>query len=233
MKPNNFFQKELISFFKNKKALIIKFLLPFIFLLPVLVANISMSIKVEIFIVMIIFLGIFSSAVGLIQLRENKMLERLAILPISTKKIIIEYLFATICFDIFKLIIPFIILIGLNSENFSINYICWLIICFISSIGVANSFGILVALISGSSGEGHLYAIITVISLCVISGIFPLILPKFLSFVQIILPFHYLSNSLLYPEAISIIEFYIIVPASLLIVLLIVVITSRNLFRFP
>ena len=192
-----------------------------------------MSIKVEIFIVMIIFLGIFSSAVGLIQLRESKMLERLAILPISTKKIIIEYLFATICFDIFKLIIPFIVLIGLNPENFRIINISWLIICFISSISVANSFGILVALISGSSGEGHLYAIITVIVLSVISGIFPLILPKVFSFTQIILPFQYLSNSLLFPGSISTFDYYIIAPASAMIVLLIIVITSHKLFRFP
>ncbi len=232
MLPNNLWQEELLLFSKNKKTMIIKILLPFILTSPIFFQGIPDAVKSGIFTLAIIFIGIFSSTIGLIQLKDSKMLERLALLPISKKRLVLEYIFVRGFLDSIKFVLPLGIIIILNFQLFSATAIVWLIICYLSTIFAANSFGIIFAIVSGSSAEAHLYAIISVLLIVVVSGVFGTFNFILLDITSSILPFRYFSNSLIFFLSGHPQDLFFLAPISSIVIIITTLIISSNLFKF-
>ncbi len=231
MHPNSFWKIELIETLNNKKNLIIKLILPLILTLPLLIPGMSLNIKASFFTLIIIFISTFGSAVRLIQLKENKIIERIAVLPIKGYRLIFDYLFANVFIDCIKLSIPIIMLLVFNLNDFQIFTLFGVIINFIMSIIFANCLGIIVAIIAGSSGEGHLYSIITVLGVSAISGVLFIPLPYFLNTISLLLPFHYFYNSLLSFWK-GILGFSLFPIIIIITITFIVFLISSQLFRF-
>ena len=161
MNPNNLLSKEFIEFFKNKKTMIIKLLLPLILSIPLMIPGMPLSIKAGLFAMIIIFISTFGSSVSLIQLKDNKLIERLAVLPTSEYEFIYEYIASNSLIDAIKLGIPLFLFLIFNMTTLNALNVFWILVNFIISIIFANSLGVIVALIAKSSGEGHLFSIIS------------------------------------------------------------------------
>ena len=230
--PNTLWQEEFLNFIKNKRALIIKILIPLILSSPILIPGVPNEIKAGIFILTILFIGIFSSTIGLIQLKDSKMLQRLAILPISKKRLILEYIFIKGFMDSIKFFLPLVIFIIINLKFFSVIMLSWLLICYFSTIFTANSLGILIAVISGSSGEAHLYAIISVLFIIGISGIFGTLNFIILEITSSILPFKYFSDSISFFLTGQSQSLLLFAPISCSIILILMLFISNKLFKF-
>ena len=134
MNPNNMLNKEFIEFVKNKKTMIIKLLLPLILSIPLMIPGIPLYIKAALFAMIIIFISTFGSSVSLIQLKDNKLIERLAVLPTSEYKFIYEYIAANSLIDAIKLSIPLLLFLIFNMTTLNALNVFWIIINFIISI---------------------------------------------------------------------------------------------------
>ena len=106
--------KELLEDFRGRKALIIKFLFPLLLLVPIFLSSAPNYTKTDFVGVMVLFIGVFGAAVGLIRTKESKMLERLAVSPLNPGKLLMEYIFAKSVFAILQLLLPLVLLLVLN-----------------------------------------------------------------------------------------------------------------------
>jgi hypothetical protein len=205
--------------------------LPLILTLPLMIPTIPLNMKTSIFTLIIVFISVFGTAVSLIQLKESKMIERIAVLPLTSTKFTFNYLFANLVMDCMKMGIPLTLLLIMNLSAFQILSFSWVLINFIISILFANCLGIIVAIGANSSGEGHLYSIIMVLGISSISGIFFFPMPDFLNLISLFIPFKYFSNSLaLFWNGFF--SFSIIPIITLIVIVGITILISLKLFRF-
>jgi hypothetical protein len=230
MNPSNLLSKEFIEFIKNKKTMVIKLSLPLILSIPLMIPGIPLYAKAGLFAMIIIFISTFGSSVSLIQLKDNKLIERLALLPTSEHVFIYEYIASNSIIDTLKMSIPLLLFLIFNITAFNALNISWIILNFIISIIFANALGVIVALIAKSSGEGHLFSIIMVLVVSLISGIFFTSLPPLLNFLQFLTPFYSLSNSIInYWNGILQISIIPLIP--ILLMLILIYFISLRLFR--
>ncbi len=177
----------------------------------------------------VIFIGVFGSSVGLIRIRESRMLERLAMLPAPPHRFIGEYIFANALLDGVQLLVPVGIFLVV-SHALAGSALC-ILICFAAAVVAANALGLLVAIAAGSSGEGHLYAIVTVMAVFIVSGFVTPAGMAFLAGIGSALPFGYLYGAMLgagtAPDPLTV----ILAPLTALILCGIALAVSPRLFR--
>ncbi|MDD1717543.1 MAG: hypothetical protein LUO88_00575, partial [Methanoregulaceae archaeon] len=94
MLPGRFWQKELLEEWKSRKGLFIRFFVPFLILVPLAAGPVPLSARVTGIVTGILFIGVFGSAIGLARIRENRMLDRLLILPLPPSALLLEYILA-------------------------------------------------------------------------------------------------------------------------------------------
>jgi len=196
MLPSTLLQKELLEDLRGRKALVMKFLLPLVLLSPLLLERVPPHVRAGGMAVAVLFTGAFGSAVGLVQLRDSKMLERLAALPLSPSRLVSEYLLANALFDGVQLLAP-LALIAFSGHP-RLAALAWPLACYVMALLAANALGVLVALVSGSSGEVHLYAALTVLLVGGLSGVFTPSMPGLLESLSLLSPFRHLADVLLY-----------------------------------
>jgi len=189
VRPDSIFQKEILEDLRNRRGLVLKFALPAALLLPLILADVPLSLPATGITIAVVFSGVFGSSIGLVRLRESGMLERMAMLPTSPRRLIAGYAFANILLDGAQLAIPLVVFLVIHPPA-PVGAVC-VIVSFASAVVAANALGILVAAIPESSGEGHIYAIITVMAAIVLSG---LVAPA--PYTQWFLPFWYLYETL-------------------------------------
>ncbi len=161
MLPDHLWQEEVLEDWKGGRSLLMKFLLPIVILSPLLLPGVPVTVRSALLSVMILFIGTFGAAVGLIRLSESKMLERVAILPISAPRLTTDYIMANASLDGLQLLIPLALITALGHPQFAA--LPWIAIYFVVALVVANTIGVLVALVSRSSEEVHLFATITIL----------------------------------------------------------------------
>lgn len=227
MLPDNLFKKELLEDFKSPRSLVFKFILPLLFLLPLAMEGVPTAVKASMVPLAVLFLGVFGSSIGLVQLREGNMLQRLAILPISPASILSGYLLANICMDLLQLTIPIAVVIMLGIQG---PLIFTALICFVSAIVAANALGAIVATLAGSSGEVHLFAALTVLVVGGASGLFMPSVPAAMQQVASILPFASLSYAIQDLWAGTVTSIWFLAPISAFILFLVAVFLARVLF---
>ena len=124
------------------------------------------------------------------------MLEKLAVLPLSPSRFMANYLFANTIFDLLQLLVPTVLIVLIGLSNF--NAVIWISITYIAVVLAANSIGVLIALIAGSSGEVHLYSTLTVLLVGAISIPFSSSIGGTVMVIGNILPFRLFYDSLMY-----------------------------------
>ncbi len=190
MHPDSFFRKEVLEDLRNRRGLLLKFILPAGLLLPLILADLPVSLQAAGITVAVIFSGIFGSSIGLVRIRESGMLDRMAMLPISPRRLIAGYIFANALLDGAQVAVPLAVFLLIHPP--ALEGVIYTIVAFASAVVAANALGILAAVAPGSSSEGHLYAIITVMAAIVLSG---LVAPA--PYTQGLLPFWYLHAALI------------------------------------
>ncbi len=190
MHPDSFFRKEVLEDLRNRRGLLLKFILPAGLLLPLILADLPVSLQAAGITVAVIFSGIFGSSIGLVRIRESGMLDRMAMLPISPRRLIAGYIFANALLDGAQVAVPLAVFLLIHPP--ALEGVIYTIVAFASAVVAANALGILAAVAPGSSSEGHLYAIITVMAAIVLSG---LVAPA--PYTQGLLPFWYRHAALI------------------------------------
>ncbi len=190
MHPDSIFQKEVLEDLRNRRGLLLKFALPAALLLPLILAGVPVSLQAAGITVAVIFSGVFGSSIGLVRIRESGMLERMAMLPVSPGRLTAGYVFANALLDLAQIAIPFAAFLLAHPP--APEGVIYAVVSLASAVVAANALGVLAAAIPNSSGEGHLYAIVTVMAAIGLSG---LIAPA--PYTQALLPFWYLHAALI------------------------------------
>jgi hypothetical protein len=230
MWPNNVRQKEILEERKSVRSLCFKLLLSFILLSPLAISWVPAQIKSDGLTVAVIFLGIFGSSVGLMRWRDTKMLERLAMLPVSPATILSDYILASSLIEGLQLAVPSILI--LLTKSTEPVYILWIIVCFLAALVSANAIGVMVAILARSSGEVHLYAFLAVLVVSGLSGLFSGSTQGSYFLIEPIWPFWQLSNSLLFAWGASEQHLPFSAPISGAVIYFTVLLMASSLFKY-
>ncbi len=169
--PHRFWQKELLEASRGRRAVALKFLLPLILLAPLALGAVPASMKAIGFSVAVLFIGVFGSSVRLIHLRDSRMLERMAVLPVPPHALAGEYILASSFLDGVQLLVPLVLLIA--TGGYSISSATMILLAYPAALIGANALGVFVAALSASAAEGHLFAVLSVIGAAGLSGAVP------------------------------------------------------------
>jgi len=169
--PHRFWLKELLEASRGRRAVALKFLLPLLLLAPLALGAVPASMKAVGFSVAVLFIGVFGSSVRLIHLRDSRMLERMAVLPVPPHVLAAEYILASAFLDGAQLLIPLVLLI--TAGGYSIPSVTVILLAYPAALIGANALGVFVASLSASAAEGHLFAVLSVIGAAVLSGAVP------------------------------------------------------------
>jgi hypothetical protein len=169
--PHRFWQKELLEASRGRRAVALKFLLPLILLAPLALGAVPASMKAIGFSVAVLFIGVFGSSVRLIHLRDSRMLERMAVLPVPPHVLAGEYILASSFLDGVQLLVPLVLLIA--TGGYSISSATMILLAYPAALIGANALGVFVAALSASAAEGHLFAVLSVIGAAGLSGAVP------------------------------------------------------------
>ncbi len=169
-KPDSMFWVELIEDLRKRRALVLKFALPIVLVLPFTLDSISFSVRLAGLPLIALFLGVLGSSVGLSNLREHGILERLSALPVPRAKMVGGYLAANVTMDALQIALPAAIL----GSAFAIpmGSAALVAIALLLCLVLANAVGVLMATVAGGSGEVHLYSAVCVLGLAGVSGLF-------------------------------------------------------------
>jgi len=170
MLPDAFWKLELAEAIGKKRGLLLKFALPFLLIIPLVLPTIPLPIRAGGFTLALAFVGVFGSAVGLSRLREGRLTSRLALLPIPPWRLVTGYILLNSAMDGVQFIVPLLVFVAFSPV--SVSALILIAICFASVLVAANCIGTLVAVAARSSGEGHLIAILVMLLIAGVSGLF-------------------------------------------------------------
>lgn len=196
MHSSSIWQKELLENFNNKKSLAIKLLFPLLLAGPVLLSSAPPQAKAGVVSLLVVFIGVFGSGVGLSKDRTDGVLLRIAVTPLSPKRIIVEQILVNSAVELAQISPMLAVLVLQRGATW------WLIalsVSLLATIFVANTLGVLVASIATSAGQVHLYSALVVFPLLAVSGVFtPVSLANpAQKFLAQLLPFSYFHQSLM------------------------------------
>lgn len=168
MQPDGLIKKEILEDLQNKRSLVIKIILPLLLISPIAFSKMDVSVKAGVVLSFVIFFGVFGSSVGFVRLKETKMMERMAVLPIRYWKLTLDYIAANTILDVGQIVLPFIFIIF--NARLSAKDLVLSVVALLASVFVANTLGMLVGFLAKTSGEVHLYSIISVLLTVLLSG---------------------------------------------------------------
>jgi hypothetical protein len=170
MYPDHIWQREILEQTRKRRSCVVKLVLPLVLTAPLLLPSVPPSVRGNAFVLLLIFIGIFGAAIGLIRTRESGMMARIAVLPVSPIRMTGEYLLAHTLFDSLQFFVPLILIAApWKSDLFGL---ILLGVTFLMVILGSAAIGAMVAVVAGSSGEGHLFAILSVLGVVAVSGLF-------------------------------------------------------------
>jgi hypothetical protein len=194
MRPDAFWKIELMENISMKKSFILKFLIPLVLVVPLLIDSIPVPVRAGGFTLALAFIGIFGTAVGVARLRENHQTDRLALLPVDPWKMLVGYIGMNSMLDAFQFLVPLLIFALPWRLSFSSMFIIG--ICYLSVIVASNTIGMFTAAVARSSGEGHLVSILVILMIIGVSGLFIPASPVTGFTPDMLGPFHNLSDAL-------------------------------------
>ncbi|WP_320129847.1 ABC transporter permease [uncultured Sphaerochaeta sp.] len=168
MQPDGLIKKEILEDLQNKRSLAIKIILPLLLISPIAFSKTDVLVKAGVILGFVIFFGIFGSSVGFVRLKETKMMERMAVLPIPYWRLTLDYIVANTILDVGQIVLPFILIVF--NARLSMKDLALSVVALLASVLVANTLGVLVGFLAKTSGEVHLYSIISVLLTVLLSG---------------------------------------------------------------
>jgi ABC-type transport system involved in cytochrome c biogenesis permease component len=168
--PRSIFMMEIAEDFGNRKGILLKFLVPFIILVPLGFLDLPFDVLAGIIVFIVLFNGTLGSSIGLTRMKEDAFLDRLLATPLNRRSIVAQYIMANTLMDFLQVAIPLVIVLLLRPVD--LIYIPAIFILLASAAVAASSIGTGVAVLSKGMGDVHLTSIVAVGGLALVSGLF-------------------------------------------------------------
>jgi hypothetical protein len=201
VRPDDLLRLELLQDLRRRRSLALKFILPAVLVLPFALLDMPDGLRANGLPLIVLFLGVLGSSVGLARLKESRLSERLATLPIARRRMALEYLGANVAMDGLQVLAPTLIMVvALGTGAILLASVA---LALMLSLVFANGLGMLISMVAGGSGEVHLYSAVAVLVVAGVAGLFFPEMPEGMGTLANVLPFNYLAQSLLGAEGLA------------------------------
>lgn len=193
--PDTYWKKDVTLFFSKRFALLIKFVYPLALIVPVAVSDIPAQYAAAVIGIVAIMAGTFGAGESLTIDLNNGILARLALTPLSPRRIVFEVLAVNAVLDFLQLLPALLIVYALHPAP-----LIWLLAAtfgVFATLVAANGIGIFIANFTTSPADVLLYATAILFPLIYLSGFFRNQNPTgILATLRDFVPFAYMNDAL-------------------------------------
>src|SRR5215203_2636744 len=168
--PDTYWKKDAILFFSRRFALLIKILYPVALIVPVAASDIPAQYAAAVVGIVAIMAGTFGAGESLTADLNDGILMRVALTPLSPRRIVFEILVVNTVLDFIQLLPALLILYTLNPAP-----LIWVLAAtfgLFATLVTANCIGIFIANFTSSPADVLLYAAAILFPLIYLSGFF-------------------------------------------------------------
>lgn len=168
--PDTYWKKDVTLFFSKRFALLIKFVYPLALIVPVAASDIPAQYAAAVIGIVAIMAGTFGAGESLTIDLNNGILARLALTPLSPRRIVFEVLAVNAVLDFLQLLPALLIVYALHPAP-----MIWLLAAtfgVFATLVAANGIGIFIANFTTSPADVLLYATAILFPLIYLSGFF-------------------------------------------------------------
>ncbi len=174
MIPANLFQLEVLSVVANRRALVMRLLLPVVMSMPFVLTAMPVRVKTAGLVMLLLFLTFFGAAVTMVRRESEGHRTKLSLLPIPGWLVQVDFVLSGAVIDILQIGGVIVLFLLLNAKApVSGSLIFVLAGMFVVSVIVLNFLGMLLAGAVKNNVEVHLIGALTVGVIALVSGLFP------------------------------------------------------------
>ena len=193
--PDTYWKKDVTLFFSKRFALLIKFVYPLALIVPVAASDIPAQYAAAVIGIVAIMAGTFGAGESLTIDLNNGILARLALTPLSPRRIVGEVLAVNAVLDFLQLLPALLIVYILHPAP-----LVWILaatFAVFATLVAANGIGIFIANFTTSPADVLLYATAILFPLIYLSGFFRNQNPEgWLAVLREFVPFAYMNDAL-------------------------------------
>jgi ABC-2 type transport system permease protein len=193
--PDAYWKKDIVLFFSKRFALLIKMLYPIALIVPVAASDIPAQYAAAVVGIVAVMAGTFGAGESLTTDLNDGILVRLALTPLSPRRIVFEILAVNAALDFLQLLPALLLVYLLHPAP--------LVVCLAAALGIfatlvtANCIGIFIANFTSSPADVLLYATAILAPLIYVSGFFRNQNPTGISAIlRDFVPFAYMNDAL-------------------------------------
>ena len=193
--PDAYWKKDATLFFSKRFALVIKMLYPMVLIVPVAVSDIPAQYAAAVIGIVAVMAGTFGAGESLTADLNDGILVRVALTPLSPRRIVFEILAVNAVLDLIQLL-PALLLVYLLHPAPLVTYLAATFGVF-ATLVTANCIGIFIANFTSSPADVLLYATAILAPLIYVSGFFRNQNPTGISAtLRDFVPFAYMNDAL-------------------------------------
>ena len=193
--PDAYWKKDVVLFFSKRFALLIKMLYPVMLIVPVAASALPAQYAAAVVGIVAIMAGTFGAGESLTADLNNGILSRLALTPLSPRRIVFEVLAVNAVLDFIQLLPALLLVYALHPAP-----LVWILAAtfgVFATLVTANCIGIFIANFTSSPADVLLYAAAILVPLIYVSGFFRNQNPTGVSAaVRDFVPFAYMNDAL-------------------------------------
>ncbi len=193
--PDTYWKKDVTLFFGKRFALLIKMLYPMALIVPVAASDIPTQYAAAVIGIVAVMAGTFGAGESLTVDLNDGILMRVALTPLSPRRIVFEILAVNAVLDFIQLLPALLIVYALNPAP-----LVWILaatVAIFATLLTANCIGIFIANFTSSPADVLLYATAILAPLIYVSGFFRNQNPTgTLAALRDFVPFAYMNDSL-------------------------------------
>jgi ABC-2 type transport system permease protein len=193
--PDAYWKKDVVLFFSKRFALLIKMLYPVMLIVPVAASALPAQYAAAVVGIVAIMAGTFGAGESLTADLNDGILSRLALTPLSPRRIVFEVLAVNAVLDFIQLLPALLLVYALHPAP-----LVWILAAtfgVFATLVTANCIGIFIANFTSSPADVLLYAAAILVPLIYVSGFFRNQNPTGVSAaVRDFVPFAYMNDAL-------------------------------------
>ncbi len=193
--PDTYWKKDVVLFFSRRFALLIKMLYPIALIVPVAASDIPAQYAAAVVGIVAVMAGTFGAGESLTADLNDGILLRLALTPLSPRRVVFEILAVNAVLDFIQLLPALLLVYVLHPA--SLVWVLAATFALFATLVTANCIGIFIANFTSSPADVLLYATAILAPLIYISGLFRNTDPTgLLATLRDLVPFAYMNDAL-------------------------------------
>lgn len=193
--PDAYWKKDVVAFFSRRFALLVKMLYPIALIVPVAVSDIPAQYAAAVIGIVAVMAGTFGAGESLTVDLNDGILVRVALTPISPRRIVFEILAVNTVLDFIQLLPALLLVYAFHPAP-----LVWVLAAtfgVFATLATANCIGIFIANFTSSPADVLLYATAILAPLIYLSGFFRNQNPTgVLATLRAFVPFAYMNDAL-------------------------------------